>query len=579
MANQQNTKKTTFDSVEQKVAIQMITFSIIVIIIILTLVSFIRIYSTKKEQILKDMQTEAVLLETVITDYLNHSKYFINMISLNIKKTPNDLNRIHEILKNHSNSHDFHMLFGWRKYSWINKDFIETVNSTEGIIAHPRYTDFIKNSFTKTTNNNGNKSKVDFYNSRKKNKANSLKVINNIIDQNNKNYIGSVVLSCDINTMIRHLNKRKTNKSTNFVLLNSNLEIIAQSTPFIQNIVEQNEEITSHLFNKLKNLNNTQMKNLSHLNMIKGVNYFITPLKGLPFIIILNIDNDIIRQNIIDSVTKKFIEVCVLAFICLFIIISIYKRETFLRTNAEKATISAINASKAKTDFLAFTAHEIRSPLGFVLTGSEIMRQQLIGQLPKQYTEYADGIHSNAKLILEFITDILDENQVIEGEFKIVNSLNNIKDIIDEAIKHNKARYNTRNIKIISTMEKDLPLLICDKRRVVQIISNLVSNSIKYSKDNTTIEITGKLINKELEIQVIDQGVGMNQDEIPIALSTYGTIHNANHNSPGSYGLGLAIVKMLLNAHNARFSIKSKKNEGTTITLVFPNYKLIYNAN
>ena len=73
---------------EQKAAVQMVAFSVIIIVVILALVSFIRIYSSKTEQILKDMSTEATLLETVITNHLNYSRYFINIIGRNYIEKP-----------------------------------------------------------------------------------------------------------------------------------------------------------------------------------------------------------------------------------------------------------------------------------------------------------------------------------------------------------------------------------------------------------------------------------------------------------------------------------------------------------
>ncbi|MDP4709479.1 MAG: HAMP domain-containing histidine kinase [Rickettsiaceae bacterium] len=574
--------KATIDQIEKKVAMQMITFSIIIIILIITLVSFIRIYSNKEERILKDMQTEAILLETVITDHLNYSRYFVNMIGRNIQINPHDLNYIHHILKDHFTSQDFNMLFGWKKFSWVDNNFFEIVTSTQGILESPRYKTFIQETLgNKLINSTDWKNKISFYTSSKINNEYSLKIIDNVADSKSNKYIGSVVLSYDINTMIRSLNLRKTNKSINFVILNPKLEVVAQSKPYIENLINNNEELDTNLTNVLKTLNTNanNTRNLSYLDMVNGINYFITPLKGLPFIIIVNIDNKIIKQDIIDNVAKTFIEVCIFAVLCLAIIISIYKRETFLRTKAEKATAVANNATKAKTDFLAFTAHEIRSPLGFIVTGSEIMTKELMGKLPSKYKEYATGIHNNSQLILDFITDILDENQILEGKFKIINTLNNITDIINEAINNSLTRYNSRNIKVLSNVDNNLPLLICDKRRLIQIMSNLISNSIKYSKDNTTIRITAEYVKKNLIIKIIDQGIGMSEEELPIALSAYGTVHGSDYNKTGSYGLGLPIVKMLLDAHDAKIIIDSIKGEGTTITLLFPRYKLIYNNN
>ncbi|WP_322777170.1 sensor histidine kinase, partial [Candidatus Megaera venefica] len=314
----------------------------------------------------------------------------------------------------------------------------------------------------------------------------------------------------------------------------------------------------------------------SYLSMLNGLNYFIKPLADLPFTLVVNIDSDLIKKDIIIDLAKSFILVCIFASLSLGAIIFIYKRETFLRTKAERASLVAENATKAKTNFLAFTAHEIRSPLGFILTGSEMMTKEFLGELPLPYKKYAQGIYDNSNLILEFITDILDESQIIEGKFKITNTLTSIQEVIKEAIQVNLARFNIRKIEIITQIENDLPILICDKRRILQVISNLISNSIKYSKDNTTITVTAKIIYEEMVITIMDQGVGMKESDVPVALSAYGTLREQDYNSVGSYGLGLAIVKMLLDAHEAELRITSIEGKGTTIKIIFPKYKLVY---
>ena len=97
------------------------------------------------------------------------------------------------------------------------------------------------------------------------------------------------------------------------------------------------------------------------------------------------------------------------------------------------------------------------------MTGSEIMSKELFGKIPAEYTKYVEGIHQNAQIILDFITDILDENQIIEGQFKIVNSLNKIEDII---IRVAEFYLGKKNISIITDFEPNLPLVICDKKRM-----------------------------------------------------------------------------------------------------------------
>ncbi|RTK93366.1 MAG: HAMP domain-containing histidine kinase [Rickettsiales bacterium] len=569
------TSNINIDQIDQQISIKMITFGVVMIVIILTLVSFVHIYSSKKGEVFKDMQTESTQLKIIIADNLNYSKYFIDIIGKHVKNDYKNLNLISTTLKDHFYSQDFNMLFGWRKYSWINNHLMETVNSTTGILVNPKHVDYIE-KISIQTKNDRQEDKITFYH--KKGNDNSLKIINNIFDNVTKEYIGSVILSYDIRTLIQSLNIRKKSKSTNFIILNEKLEIVAQSKPYIENLINTNFEMTQHLKTTLQNYSNSKLSDdVLYLDMANGLNYFISHLQGLPFILIINTDSSVIKKEILNDVIKSFVLVCIFASLSLFVIIFIYKRETYLRTKAEKASQVAEDVTKAKTNFLAFTAHEIRSPLGFILTGSEMMIKELFGKLSADYIKYAEGIHENSKVILDFITDILDENQIIEGKFKIINATHKIDSIIDEAIQVTLARFNKRNVPITIELEKNIPLLICDKRRLIQVLSNLISNSIKYSEDNTNIIISAKIVNGEMKISVKDHGFGMKESEIPQALDAYGTLHDhSDYYSIESYGLGLAIVKMLLEAHDAELNISSIKNKGTVVQMTFPKYKLIY---
>ena len=297
---------------------------------------------------------------------------------------------------------------------------------------NPKKLYFVEDIVHKIEQNKKIKSYVDFR-INKTPDSYSLKLVNPIFDKLTKNFIGAVVLSYDIDTLVQNLNNRKKEASVNFIIVDKDFDIVAKSKPIIDKIVDANNNLAPQLLQALEKQNRnlaSLFQDYSYLDMANGLNYFIKPVEDFPFTVIINIDNDFIKNNIVQTLTKRFLEVGFLAGFCLIIIIAIYKRETSLRTKAEQATILANNATKAKTDFLAFTAHEIRSPLGFIVTGSEIMSKELFGKIPAEYTKYVEGIHQNAQIILDFITDILDENQIIEGQFKIVNSLNKIEDII-----------------------------------------------------------------------------------------------------------------------------------------------------
>ncbi len=576
-------KSTENNIVEQKINIQIITFCTIIIVLILTFISFIHIYAGKRDEVIKDLENESIHLETLISDYLDHSGFFISLIGRHIKSDPKNINHINKIFKDHFESEDSNQRFGWRKYSWVDDNYKEIVTSTQGIMQSPRLVGYVKKQIANSYTEKSNKNSIWFYNQKYDDKSSNLKIVNNLFSDQKK-FVGSVVLSYDIKTMVDTLNSRKKNEKTNFIILkknellegNKDYEIVAKSQKQFFYILENKQESALKAReNVLKKIKRLKVKD-KHLDMISGANYHISRLENLPFIIIVSIDSNIIREDIINDLAKSFILVCIFAMLSMFTIIFIYKRETYLRTKSEKALIMVKNANKTKTSFLAFTAHEIRSPLGFILTGSEVMKKGLFGKMPEAYTNYVNGINKNAKLILDFITDILDENQIVEGHFKIVNTTSNLSDLVQEAIQINKARFDKRKVNIKEQIADDLPMLICDNRRMVQILNNLISNSIKYSKDGTTITISAEIIDKCLHINVADEGIGMNEEEIPLALSAYGMLRDGNYQKTGSYGLGLAIVKMLLEAHDAKFYISSVKNKGTDIKMIFPKYKLMY---
>lgn len=573
-SNIQNEEKAPVD---YKVNVQMVTFIVIVMVVILSLVYFIRIYSAKKETVLQEMKIESILLETVILDNLNYAKYFISLIGRKIKQDPYNLSYIKDTLQNNFHSQEFNMLFGWRKYSWVDNNFKERVTSTKGIEQNPKTIDFIKEIINEQNDNK--KNNIAFRVNKYADKADSLKLVENLFDSKTNNFIGSVVLSYDIDTVTRSLNNLKKSPNINFVIIDKGLNIIAKSKPEIDKLIKKDNVLSPNLLklllNKLNFNHEQNQQDFSYLDMINGVNYYVKPLQGLPFAVIVNIDNNVIKRNIVENITAKLLEVGFFATICLIVIISIYKRETSLRTRAEKATILANDATKAKTNFLAFTAHEIRSPLGFILTGSEMMSKEIFGPLPANYLQYAEGIHSNAQVILDFITDILDEDQIIEGNFKIVNSLNKIEDLVMMIVKPHARK---KNISISTDFASNLPLVICDKRRILQVIDNLVNNSIKYSKKVADITISVELEDETMIITVTDNGIGMKESEIPEAISKYGTLHKKDYQKGGSYGLGLPIVKMLLDAHDATLEIHSIDGEGTSVKITFPKYKLVYNS-
>ncbi len=248
-----------------------------------------------------------------------------------------------------------------------------------------------------------------------------------------------------------------------------------------------------------------------------------------------------------------------------------FLREKRLKHALEHAKEAAENANQSKTDFLTATAHELRSPLNSIIGMANAIRNRMFGNESDKYREYAADIEQAGYELLEFITDLLDINQVEKGSFSLANEeWVDLGNIINRAIKLNVSRASKADIVIHTRIPEALPHVFGDSRRLRQIFVNLISNSIKYSPRGTVITISADMIGTRMSATVEDQGMGMSQEEIAVALKRWSRIHTNIASALDSYGLGLPLTKHLVELHDASFEIESEVGKGTRITVVFP---------
>lgn len=231
------------------------------------------------------------------------------------------------------------------------------------------------------------------------------------------------------------------------------------------------------------------------------------------------------------------------------------------------------------SDFINSIVHELRNPLNAIIGFSEILKQDV--RDPKAIEEcadYANEINKAASELNELIRDLLEVGSAAEGSFSV--DLDKEIDVV-YAIKRS-VRLNCdfgirRKIAIKTNIEDDLSAINLDAKRMKQILSNLISNAIKYSPENTKVTISAKNIFKDgqktLQIIVADQGFGMTQDQVKTAFEKYQTIENPNSGKVDSFGLGLPITKQLVELQNGTISVKSQVEKGSEFILEFPYLK------
>ncbi len=233
-------------------------------------------------------------------------------------------------------------------------------------------------------------------------------------------------------------------------------------------------------------------------------------------------------------------------------------------------------AKSPKQDFLNSIIHELKNPLNVIIGFSHILRNEKNYQVSEiERKEYLKDISESANDLNELIHDLLDVGLLNSSNFSVDLSKEiEVSELIKRVVKLNRDYAMSRKIKLESDVAPDVAKIKLDEKRTKQILANLISNSVKYSSENTTINIIAKNIRQKnqnyLQISVIDQGFGMSSDQVKIALQKYRTIANPNSGKVDSFGLGLPIVKQLVEAQNGQIKIKSQLNKGTEVIIKFP---------
>lgn len=224
------------------------------------------------------------------------------------------------------------------------------------------------------------------------------------------------------------------------------------------------------------------------------------------------------------------------------------------------------NLASMKEDFTNMMVHELRAPLAAIKDSSELLVDQQ--KLTKEEAEnLLSLINSQSKLLLEQVSDLLDASKIEAGRLSVNKTQNDLGSVIQEVIKTFSAQAIKRKISLSSRISS-LPPFAFDRLRVTQILNNLVSNSLKFTRAGGQIKITAVVNKNSVELSVSDNGIGIPLDKQKDLFSKFYQVKESEHLQ--GTGLGLYIVKGIVTAHNGSIYLESSEGKGTTITFSLP---------
>ena len=233
-------------------------------------------------------------------------------------------------------------------------------------------------------------------------------------------------------------------------------------------------------------------------------------------------------------------------------------------------------ANKHKSEFLSNMSHELRTPLNAIIGFSEIMSQEMFGDLNDKQKEYMNDITKSGIHLLSLINDILDLSKVEAGRMELHLTTLDMNHMIQESCSIVNEIAKSRSIKLTFNPIENLRHLIVDERKTKQIILNLVSNAIKFTPENgeVTIAIVDKT--KYLEVSITDTGIGISEDDLKKLFQSFKQVGTDITKKAQGSGLGLVLAKQFIELHGGRIWVKSELKKGTSFifSLPFPNDNL-----
>ena len=228
----------------------------------------------------------------------------------------------------------------------------------------------------------------------------------------------------------------------------------------------------------------------------------------------------------------------------------------------------ALAAEEAKSEFLANMSHEIRTPLNAIIGFSEVLVEGT-ETISDNYRRYAKTIDSSAKGLLTIINDVLDLSKIKSGKFDIFIEANNIRQIIEDVNMLFSSKAKERDITLTHLLDPLLPECVkIDGIRLKQVLSNMVSNAIKFTPQGGSVRLEATLIHRHekeatLHFEVRDTGIGIPEDKLSSLFDEFTQVDNKVNRLHQGTGLGLSISNYIVQAMGSTIQVESESDVGS----------------
>jgi signal transduction histidine kinase len=226
--------------------------------------------------------------------------------------------------------------------------------------------------------------------------------------------------------------------------------------------------------------------------------------------------------------------------------------------------------SRHKSEFLANMSHELRTPLNAIIGFSEVLHEQMFGELNEQQMGYVEDVLEAGRHLLALINDILDLSKVEAGRMELELSEFSLPDALRSGLTMHGERATRGGVQLGLAVEPEDIVVRADERKIRQVVFNLLSNAVKFTPPGGRVDVSAHLTDGVVEVAVSDTGRGIAPEDRELIFEEFQQARSTSDGHQEGTGLGLPLSRRFVELHGGRLSVESELGAGSTFRFTLP---------